>query len=448
MKFIKITILLSLFFIVVSCDVFDTEPYTTINTEVAVTNGSAANGLLRGAYDGLQSEDYYGLEFVLNNDLIADNAIYQGFFDSQLEIDQKAVPFTNFWLNSFWVDAYFVISIANNLIDLVPTLEDPLFDNRDQVLGEAFGLRALVYFDLLRYYGEHFDNNSTYGVPLMLTPVPLDYEQIPNLPRSSVAQTYDQILSDINTALPLIDGFEDFGRMNYWAALALRARVNLYRGDYAAAQADADAVIESGLFALEADLDNVYGTELSSESIFDVEFNDQDQNAYNTFLIRRDEYNVDPSLLAVFEPGDARAAFYGVARGRDRCFKYADPTNANNAKVFRLAEMYLIRSEAAALGSGDPNAGLLDLNIVRERAGLPALAAFTSMAEYEDALLQERRIELSYEGHRFFDLVRFDRIDTELGMTEDFRKVFPIPRDQLLVDEEGVLEQNPGYETL
>jgi hypothetical protein len=236
--------------------------------------------------------------------------------------------------------------------------------------------------------------------------------------------------------------------MNYWAALALRARVNLYRGDYAAAQADADAVIESGLFALEADLDNVYGTELSSESIFDVEFNDQDQNAYNTFLIRRDEYNVDPSLLAAFEPGDARAAFYGVARGRDRCFKYADPTNANNAKVFRLAEMYLIRSEAAALGSGDPNAGLLDLNIVRERAGLPALAAFTSMAEYEDALLQERRIELSYEGHRFFDLVRFDRIDTELGMTEDFRKVFPIPRDQLLVDEEGVLEQNPGYETL
>ncbi|HSF53101.1 MAG TPA: RagB/SusD family nutrient uptake outer membrane protein, partial [Algoriphagus sp.] len=64
-----------------------------------------------------------------------------------------------------------------------------------------------------------------------------------------------------------------------------------------------------------------------------------------------------------------------------------------------------------------------------------------------NALLQERRIELSFEGHRFFDLVRFNKTGDVLGMP-DFRKIFPIPRNELQVAEPGTLEQNPGYETL
>ncbi|MDV7392372.1 RagB/SusD family nutrient uptake outer membrane protein, partial [Arthrospira platensis SPKY1] len=66
----------------------------------------------------------------------------------------------------------------------------------------------------------------------------------------------------------------------------------------------------------------------------------------------------------------------------------------------------------------------------------------------DEALLQERRIELNYEGHRFLDLVRFNRVGSVLGITEDFRKVFPIPRNELQVDESGALQQTPGYENL
>lgn len=449
MKKLLSTLVLISAFTFVSCDVFDTKPFASLDSSTALVNGASANGLLLGAYDALQSDNYYGIEFVVNNDLIADNAVFQGFFDSQLEIDQKAVPFSNLWVNSAWVDIYYVVNITNELIAKVPTIEDPIFNNRDQVLGEAYAIRALAYFDLLRYFGEHYDLDSVYGIPLILEPIPdSDYNQIPPAARASVAATYDQILADLGEALPLLQGTSDAGRMNYWAALALRARINLYKKDFSAAFADADNVITNGPFSLESDLNSLYGTELTSESIFEVEFNDQDQNAYNSFLIRRDEYNVDPSLLAAFESGDNRATLYGFSRNADRCLKYSDPTNANNAKVLRLAEMYLIRAEAEVMDTNNPSSGLDDLNVIRNRAGLPNIDSVSSMEAFVDALLQERRIELSYEGHRFFDLVRYDRINSVLGITESFRKVFPIPRNELLVDEAGVLQQNPGYETL
>ena len=442
----RLSLFLAFAFVMASCDVLDTEPKTSLDAATVLTDGTAANAILLGAYSNLQNDNYYGVEFVLNNDLIADNAIMQGFYDSQLEIDDRNVPYTNLWVSSFWPAAYRVVNTANLLITEVPGIQDDAFDTRDRVLGEAFALRALVYFDLLRVYGYHFDKSSPYGLPLLTEPIPdNDYNQIPDLARSSVSEVYDQILSDLNAAIDRLDGFTVKGRMNYWAAHALRARVNLYAGNYAAAALDATLVIEGGAASLVANLDDLYNTTgTSAETLFDVEFNDQDQSAFNTFTVRRDEYNADPDLIASFEAGDARADYLGVIRNRDRTLKYLDGTNANNAKVLRLGEVYLIRSEALAMNANDPAAGLADLNVIRERAGLAPLAGFASMDAYVDALLQERRAELNFEGHRFFDLVRMDRIDSVLGM-DDFRKVFPIPRDELLISTN--LQQNPNYDT-
>ena len=445
----KLIILLVVpFLALTSCDILETEPQTSLDASVALTDGNSARSIMQGAYSRMQVGSYYGVEYVLNIDLAADNATFQGFFDSQLEIDQRTTPYTNLWIGNAWVNIYRVVNISNLLINGIPDIDDELFSPaaRNRLLGEAHAVRALAYFDLLRVYGYHFDMSSPHGLPILTDIIPdNDFRQIPDLPRSTVQATYQLILDDLDIAVDNLSGFNDRGRMNFWAALALRARVNLYAKNYGPAFNDANRVIEDGPFELVEDLADLYNTlETTTESIFEVEFNDQDQSGFNTFTVRRDEYNVDPSLPASFEADDARAAFIGTLRSRVRTFKYLDGDNSNNAKVLRLAEMYLIRSEAAVFRDDDPNAGSADLNVIRDRAGLGPVGVFLTTDAYVDALLYERRAELNYEGHRFFDLVRHDRINSVLGM-DNFRKAFPIPRNELLVSEE--LRQNPSYAT-
>lgn len=444
----KTIIILLTFFTVflISCDVLDTEPQASLDAETVLTDGRAAEAVLLGAYSRMQVGPYYGVHFTLSPDLAADNARYQGFFDSQLEVNSGAVPISNLWIGTAWVNIYRVVNIANLLITEVPGIEDDAFATRDRVLGEAHAVRALAYFDLLRVFGYHFDTTSPHGLPLLTEPIENnDFNLIPDLSRSSVADTYQLILSDLNTALSLMEEYSDNTRMSYWGALALRARVNLYAGNYSAAYDDANAVIESGRFSLVPDvLDLFQTTSPSSESIFDLVFTDQDGSALFVFTFQRDEYNVNPSLTDSFEEGDERADLFIFTRGNDRPAKWADSDNANNVKVLRLAEMYLIRSEAAVFRDNNPNGGLDDLNTIRNRAGLADIDSFASIGEYVDAILHERRAELNYEGHRFFDIVRYDKLNAIFGR-EDFRKAFPIPRDELQI--QNNLQQNPGYPT-
>ncbi len=432
-----------------ACNVLEQEPQDALESSVALVDGASANAILNGIYSTMGDDYYYGVEYVLNMDLIADNAIFQGFYDSQLEVDQRTVPFTNLFVTESWPVIYRVINSANLLIEGVPGLDDPNFANEEDVLGQAHALRALAYFDLLRVFGEHYIPSSEFGLPLLLLPIPEnDFNRIPAIPRSTVAETYAQINEDLDLALSLLSESMDPGTMNYYAALALRARVALYQKDYEVAKAAADEIIEEGGFVLLDDLDELYyTTEITDETIFDLEFNDQDQSSFNDYTIGRDEYNLDEDLIQATETGDQRANYYGFSRNANRTLKYTDGTNANNTKIFRLAEIVLIRAEAAAMLSGNPNSGLADINTIRGRAGISPIATLASMDAFVDALLQERRIELAFEGHRFFDLVRFDRTETVLGMP-DFRKIFPIPRNELQVAEPGTLVQNPGYETL
>lgn len=446
MKKLSILLITTLAVFLISCDVLDTEPQASLDANTALTDGASAQAVLLGAYSRMQVTPYYGAHFTLSPDLAADNARYQGFFDSQLEVNSGSVPISNFWISTAWVNMYRVVNIANLLIAEVPNITDETFNTRDRVLGEAHAIRALAYFDLLRVFGYHFDIASPFGMPLLLEPIENnDFNLIPDLERSSVAATYQQILSDLNTAVGLMEGYVNNTAMSYWAAVALRARVNLYGGNYGDAFNDADNVIENGPFSLVEDVQDLFQTTTpTSESIFDLVFTDQDQSALYVFTFQRDEYNVDPDLTDALEPNDERAGLFVFVRGSDRPVKWSDPNNANNVKVLRLGEMFLIRSEAAAFDTNDPNAGLDDLNEIRDRAGLDDLNPFADLDEYVDALLQERRIELNYEGHRFFDLVRLDRFGDVLNR-DAFRRAFPIPRDELQIQKN--LVQNPNYPT-
>ncbi|WP_340104463.1 RagB/SusD family nutrient uptake outer membrane protein [Rhodohalobacter sp. 8-1] len=427
-----------------SCDVLDTEPDTSLDANTAIVDGASAEAVLLGAYSRMQTNPYYGVHYTLSPDLASDNAVYQGFFDSQLEVDSGFFPISNLWIGTAWVDIYRVVNIANLLIAEVPNVEDDAFSSRDRVLGEAHAVRAMAYFDLLRVFGYHFDRSSNFGLPLLLEPVENnDFNQIPDLERSTVEATYQQILSDLETAISLMQGYDNNTALSYWPAIALRARINLYAGNYGDAFDDADDVIANGGYSLVENVSDLYSnTGTTSESIFDLVFTDQDGSSLFTYMFQRDEYNVDPDLTGSFEAGDDRADLFRFDRSSDRSLKWSDPNNANNVRILRLAEMHLIRSEAAVFDQTDPNAGLDDLNEIRNRAGLADAGPFATTEEYVDALLGERRAELNYEGHRFFDLVRLGRFDEVLGR-EPFRRVFPIPRDELQISEN--LEQNPNY---
>ena len=441
----KEVLLFIVFLVMVSCDILEPEPQQQLSSEGALVDAASVEGVILGAYSLMQDPEYYGAEYILNFDLIADNAVMEGFFDSQLEFDNQAVPITNLWIGEVWPDIYIIINTANLIITTAPEIDDPNLDI-DAVLSEAYAIRGLAYFDLLRVFGEHYDTSSEFGLPLLLEPIPNnDFNEIPDLGRSSVAETYGQILSDLDNAISIGAGGTDSGRMNYYAALSLRARVKLYQGDYAGAFADANEVITEGPYSLEANVLDVYTTtDASSESIFEVEFNSQDESDLFTFTLFRNEYNVDLDLLESFEEGDLRANLFvsNSAGTINESNKYPDPVNSNNAKVFRLPELYFIRSEAAVMRDNDPNVGTGDLNVVRTRAGLPDLGTFASMDEYIEALQYERRAELNFEGHRFFDLVRLGQAQEVLGI-ESFRRVLPIPRDELQVSDN--LVQNPGY---
>lgn len=446
MKKILITTLTIFTVFLMSCDVLDTEPQTSLDAATVLTDGTAAQAVLLGAYSRMQAVSYYGVHYTLSPDLATDNARYQGFFDSQLEVNSGTVPISNLWIGTAWVSIYRVVNVANLLIAEVPGIEDDAFSSRNRVLGEAHAVRALAYFDLLRVFGYHFDTTSPHGLPLLTEPIENnDFNLIPDLARSTVAETYQLILNDLNTAISLMEGYTDNTRMSYWAALALRARVNLYAKNYDAAFNDANAVINSGAYSLVPDVNDLFlTTNTTSESIFDLVFTDQDGSSLFTFTFQRDEYNVNPSLIESFEAGDDRAGLFVITRNSNRPLKWSDSDNANNVKVIRFAEMFLIRSEGAAMRDNNPNAGVADLNVVRNRAGLDDIDSFASMDEYVDAILQERRAELNYEGHRFFDVARLDKLGEIFGR-EDFRKAFPIPRDELQI--QSNLTQNPGYPT-
>ena len=424
-----------------SCDVLEPDPQTSLPTATALVDAGSAQGVLSGIYSSMQDQDYYGSYYVLTPDLLADNSVYEGFYDSQQELDKKVVPINNLWITNCWVDIYEVINSANFLISKLAEIEAS-----DRILGEALTLRALAYFDLLRIFGEHYNLDSAYGLPLLLEPIPNnDFNEIPDLSRSSVSETYGQIIKDLDQAIPLLSGTSTTGTFSEWGALSLRARVNLYRKNYQGAFDDANKVITEGGFSLESSLESIYNTtDKTIESIFEVEYNDQDQSSFNTNLIRRDEFNADASLVEFFQDGDNRSGLLTVRSGKNKSAKYPSGGNDNNAKVLRLAEIYLIRSESAVFKDNNHNAGISDLNILRERAGLPAIESLQSHDAYIDALLYERRAELNFEGHRFFDLVRLDKSGEILDL-EDFRKILPIPKEELQVSE--ALTQNPGYPT-
>ena len=430
-------------------------PYAVEDQNVFTSVSGVRNARI-GMYSTLQNKNYCGGYFPLLAECYADNGSTGGYDVIDLnDIAYRTVGPSNLYAQNIYTAIYNTIYTANKIISnldskTIAGLED---DEKNNITGEALFVRAMGHFDLLRLYGEHWNKTSKYGISLALTPD----EPKTAIARSTFDESYKQIIADLQSAVSSLNVYNGSQYISPSAAKALLARVYLYYGDMAKAASFATEVIDDSNFELFGadDFTKIYSEKLTPESVFELKFDQQNPSAYNTATYVRDDalrsdvfFLASESLNDFFtsRPDDKRSELVDFVNvdlsinpdGRTQKYR-GETTKDNSGYIIRLAEMYLIRAEA----KGRTN-GLADLNTIRISRGMKALklSDVPTASSYLDAVLDERRAELNFEGHRLFDLARTGKVENVLGA--DVQPIMPIPQREIAATN-GTVEQNQGY---
>lgn len=446
-RFIYVLIIVAL---TSSCNNYlDVKPQANIPDTNPVFDKTSAEQALRGVYSSL----YYGATFESIGYLSGDNVQWTGSQSQVQEFIDHGVRAENSTINGAWSGIFRVINLANNVLARVAPLEvSPLFlqADKDKILGEAYFLRALAYFDAARIWG---------GVPIITKPT-LTGTDNTDIGRSSTEQTYAQVFSDLTAAEQLLPSpatltADDRYRANRKTVFALRARYHLYKQEWAQAEDYATRIISDGAnYALLKPFNTFFfpatarGTR---ESVFEIFYNGTTEiNAHRGQWQPQTnggtrQWAPNDALVALLNNpaiGGTRSTL--IAKdNQNRWYGnlyYRNP-GSDPAYVIRVAELYLIRAEARAQQDKLAPA-IADLNAVRDRAAVAPTTAATK-DQILLAIENERRVEFALEPHRWYDLVRTGRAKAVLGFTDDKKLVLPIPAGQVLID--NSLVQNPGY---
>ena len=429
----------------VGCDhALTTTPVDRIPSENEVVDAGTARAALTGAYDALQSLSYYGRQFLVLGDLSSDNVRHRGTFQYLGDIDRNQIQSDNTAVTSVWGAIYDALARANTVIDRVQNVTSLTTTEKNQILGEAYFLRALHLHNLTKFWGD---------VPMPLTPV-TSADAAALVVRAPKAQIYTQILADLAKAETMITNAKQTKQASLGAVRSLRARVMLYQGNYQGALDATTAVLAMG-YALEptfANLNTADGT-ATAEDIFRVAFTPQEYNEMGYYYLRagRREVAPTPGLNAAFEAGDVRkAATVAPSSSEFQGVKWPTTIGGEDIHVIRFAEVILIRAEAYARlnGAGQLALAVAEYNKIRVRAKLaPHVLGVdvTTQTDVLNAIDKERRLELALEGDRWPDLNRTGRAAAVMGLAPDrtFQLLYPIPAREVVVA--PGLTQNPGY---
>lgn len=426
---------------IASCSkTLDTQPQTSISDENVIADQKSAEAALLGVYDGLQG---YASSSIIAHDLAGDNVVN---YNNQSSVVATLTPASG---GGGFGNIYTTILRANFVITKVPEVSDPLFSqaDRNQVLGEAYFLRALAYFDLVKTYG---------GVQIILQP-----SSYTGIKRSTRQETYQQVLSDLNKADSLLPEKEDRNRANRYSVYALKARYYLYNQQWELAEQYASKTINDVAdFDLVTPFSSFFTGRNTKESILELAFSTSDKSSFYTNWLsaneggRRDyipalsfiQYLTDPD-----KGGDRKSLVKQIADGSWETVEYGKQDGTSSIFILRIAEQYLIRAEARARKpKPDLQGAVADLNKIRGRAHVPlfSYSVTTTANAVLLAIENERRYELAFEGHRFSDIVRTGRAAAVFGalnplLKDTNRWVFPIPESAIQAD--PALVQNPGY---
>lgn len=423
---------------------------------------------LDGAYDFMSDYHYYGRDYIIYNEVRSDNCLSTG----------NSNRFSNFWnrllstdryASDTWLAMYKVIGQCNYVISKADvSLEGPA-ELQSSIVGQAYALRALVHFDLLKLYGGvHVNGQQEKGVPYVTkwskeesTPARTDVEAF----RQQLYADLDQAVERIPSDAPI-----DRAYVGYYAAHALKARVAQWFGDWSTAEQEAKVVIESKKFSiLNADeFLQSWEKKFNKNSLFEISNNASDNQSIDGIanIYGGDAYGdvvPTPELVELLQkdPNDVRSKLVGENEALKKetkgeigyywanMVKYPDLTSySDNIPLIRIEEVVLIYAEAL-MHNGNSAEALNQLNSIATKRNA---APYTEATE--ETIMLERRKELCFEGFRFDDLSRahlgvLPSKATALDLLKrsyEYGSVdysFPIPKGELNANPS--LHQNLGY---
>lgn len=452
-----------------SCNEFiDLNPVSQHNANTFYRDSLEMEQAVTAAYNALKSVDQYGgngfssfMEVTSDNTWNENITMGGGAYAS---FDNFIVDPTNIQLEQTWVACYNGIQRCNIIISRLPKNENTSESFKQRKQGEAYFLRALTYFNLVRIWG---------GVPLITEEVTNVNDAFSHT-RSTSEAIYEQIIKDLNFAvsnLPESYDNANIGRATKGAAQTLLAKVHQTRHNWQEALDLLNNVINSGQYTLLDNFADVFSVENKNnkESIFEVQF-DKTMEGQGYMggdpLITGSDVNNLPSdnLLKLFEenPDDRKeATVINLGVQGWRLYKWHDTKGANNGMgfnimVLRYADVLLMAAEIMnEMGYGQSKA-FEYLNLIRKRSHAPEYTNLDlpDQDAFRDAIAKERRLELAFENHRWFDLLRtnkaIDVLNNSKGASiypinvKPYQLLFPIPQAE--IDASGhKLEQNEGY---
>ncbi len=459
---IRYSLLSVAFVLITSCgkDFLNLNPSESLAVEEATKTLDDLEVLLRGVYDQFQNSDYYGRYFVLVPDVMSDDVKQNASANRAKEWAEYNGNAIDFIPEEIWTEVYEAINRANTVINAQIEVPPTAEARKNQILGEALALRALAHFDLVRIYAQHYgytNDNSHLGIPYVKV-----FDQNAEPARNTVKEVYDNIIADLDQAIKLMGDDFDPNRMSRVAAQAILARIYLYMSDWQKAAATATSVIESGAVSLTptGDYVNAWRSGTPPDGIFSIYFDDIDNNGSDAlgrmYIVEGyGDYLPSMDLVSLIDSADVRIQLFkntgpGGLFGDLRVDKYPSVLGDDDIPVVRLSEMYLIRAEARAM-MGDEAGAREDVNKIRLRANPNATPITSSGQQLLNDIEREKRIELMFEGHRLWELMRKKKgvfrndctsVICEIPYPND-RFILPIPQAEL--DANKNMVQNPGY---
>ena len=426
-------------------DVIDRNPPNNLVPENVAHTAEGARNLLNGAYAMLHDQYYYMHISEMIPATMSGYMARNGFLVNLQFRDNNVQPDLAD-VNNSWIAIYKLINQANWVIQLVEELPEGEMSQaeKNSITAQARALRAMGHFDALRFFGQYYDVNSAFGVIIRTEPVNFTTRYIA---RSTVAEVYEQVLSDLDFAIQNGPAFSKPIFMSGLAAKALKARVLLFKGEYAAAAATADEVISSNARSLSPTYDKVFSDGFNSSEMIFMRATDE-----VTFTLDRKKFTygsrhgIASPLFKNLMAGDPRiAATYSPANSA--ILKVNNDTFFSPTYFLRLSQMYLIKAEALARSGAALDEAKAPLLVVRSRAfGSPQTSAAATMDELLDEIYKEIVKELAFEnGSEWFAAIRFNKIMTiKPTVTSQDQFILPIPEAEIQGNALfGV--QNPGY---